>query len=555
VRLIARTLILVVSLNLALSLAPTSFGAVRAGASCPKVGQIKAAKGTNFKCIQLKGKKAVWRVVRSQIATTVSKEVSNTSSNSDVIPSKSETSISTSTPDSNTNQAESKRDWSSVRSTDEGFLNDYFGWCSPERDLEGKLKQIETAFMGLYGCSGIYRIAQYRLGNQRPQTSLSSNSVDLPLTQCQISEPSNSFALRGFQNLWSAERRDYTKRTMVPGPQMVVQVIPIFTSDSARPIGRPGDDYDVYFDFLKDWAKYSADGESRIEIRVPSQYLKFSREITSYKILHENRHDHPEHVRFVTDLVREVDPLIDFSGTNLVLVVVPPGTPLTSFHQGTLKSFMTQEGRIEAGSTMYPLTLEGLNQLKHPNFLIPFWFPHELYHSGAGLDDHYGDGQKNLSSDYGLGEWTMMTPWGGDLSAWEKWFIGFITDSQVHCIDSRNPTVRWIAPSSVKTREKKLIVIPLSQTKGVVIESIRPAGLYYKIPTLSNGVLVYSIDLEIQGHGKGLKLVLPTFRNPDVPPFFLSQATLREGESVQTNGLKITVMESGNFGDVIKVER
>jgi hypothetical protein len=144
---------------------------------------------------------------------------------------------------------------------------------------------------------------------------------------------------------------------------------------------------------------------------------------------------------------------------------------------------------------------------------------------------------------------------GGDLSAWEKWILGFITDSQVHCLNTTQPQTRWIAPSSVKTKEKKLIVIPLTQTKGIVIESIRPAGLYYKIPKLSNGVLVYEVNLDVRDPGLELKLVLPTNRNPDQPPTWLSQATLREGESVVSNGHKITIVESGTFGDVIKVEK
>ena len=207
------------------------------------------------------------------------------------------------------------------------------------------------------------------------------------------------------------------------------------------------------------------------------------------------------------------------------------------------------------GTTEYPYTLTDMLSVKFPNFTVPFWWIHELYHSGLGLDDHYGDTKNDVNTEYGLGWWTMMTPFGGDLSAWEKWFIGFITDSQVHCLSVTEPTVRWIVPSSVKSKEKKLIVIPISQHKGIVIESIRAAGLYYKIPAASQGALVYVVDLQVIGHGLGLKLVLPTNRNPNQPPFFLSQATLREGESVISNGYKITIIESGNFGDVVKVEK
>ena len=251
-----------------------------------------------------------------------------------------------------------------------------------------------------------------------------------------------------------------------------------------------------------------------------------------------------------------MDSKINFSGANLVIVVVPPGTPFNNFEQGTLKDLVTNEGIIQSGSTMHPYTLTDWNNSKKSIFLTPFMWLHELYHSGIGFDDHYGDQKLDVNTEYGMGWWSLMTPTGGDLSAWEKWIMDFITDSQVHCINPIQPTVRWIAPSSVKSKEKKLIVIPISQTKGIVIESIRPGGLYYKIPKQSEGVLAYVIDLDTVGaHGLGMKLILPTNRNPNQPPFFLSQAPLREGESVISNGYKITIVESGSFGDVVKVEK
>ena len=90
---------------------------------------------------------------------------------------------------------------------------------------------------------------------------------------------------------------------------------------------------------------------------------------------------------------------------------------------------------------------------------------------------------------------------------------------------------------------------------AIIIESIRAAGLYYKIPKASQGVLVYEVDLEKVGHAQGLSLVLPTNRNPNIGAVPYGEATLRVGESVISNGQKITVLESGNFGDVVKVEK
>lgn len=415
--------------------------------------------------------------------------------------------------------------------------------------------ELQNAYSRRNTCSGIYRVAKYELGSDRPRAKLDSNSLDLAIKNCEISEPSSSRNSRGFYNLFDANRTQYMNSSKVPGPKMKVQVIPIYASDTEKPKNSPEEDYGRYTDVLSTWAKYSSDGESSIEIRYPDSYIEFSNKVSSYNIDHENRHDSPEHMKFVKDLVQNVDSKINFSGANLIIVVVPPGTPLKNFQQGSLKDFVTQEGSIRHGSTMYPFTLTGLETVKFSNFLSPFWWIHELYHSGYGLNDHYGDTKKDVNTEYGLGHWTLMTPYGGDLSAWEKWILGFVTDSQVHCVNPNQTTTRWIAPSSVKSNEKKLLVIPISQTKGIVLESIRAAGLYYKISKESEGLLPYVVDLEIVGHGLGMKLILPTNRNPNQPPFFLSQAPLREGESVISNGFKITVVESGNFGDVVRVEK
>ena len=447
------------------------------------------------------------------------------------------------------------RDWVTTRSTDLGFINDFRGPCDSESDLPTAFNELQNAYSQRNLCSGIYRVAKYELGTNRPKTNLDSNSADLAIKNCEISEPANSNNQRGFINLFDSNRVQYLNSSKFPGPKMTVQVIPIYASDTERPKNSPEEDYSRYTDVLSTWAKYSSDGESAVEIRYPGNYIEFPNKVSSYNIDHENRRDSPEHTKFVKDLVQIVDSKINFSGTDLIIVVVPPGTPLVNFQQGTLKDFLTQEGRIKHGSTMYPFTLTGLENVKFPNFLSPFWWIHELYHSGYGLDDHYGDKKMDSNTEYGMGQWTLMTPWGGDLSAWEKWILGFITDSQIHCINPNQSTTRWIVPSSVKSKEKKLVVIPISQTKGIVLESIRAAGLYYKIAKQSEGVLPYVVDLEIVGHGLGMKLILPTNRNPNQPPFFLSQAPLREGESVISNGFKITVVESGNFGDVVRVEK
>jgi hypothetical protein len=53
----------------------------------------------------------------------------------------------------------------------------------------------------------------------------------------------------------------------------------------------------------------------------------------------------------------------------------------------------------------------------------------------------------------------------------------------------------------------------------------------------------------------GMKLSLPLGRNVNSNPFFMASYPLKSGESTISNGYKITIAESGTFGDVVKVER
>jgi hypothetical protein len=235
--------------------------------------------------------------------------------------------------------------------------------------------------------------------------------------------------------------------------------------------------------------------------------------------------------------------------------VAPGGTSLDVIKQGALGPLQTAEGRVGFAISEYSDTYTNPNKTPFANIASPAWWIHEMYHAGFGLEDHYGDDNKNINGEYGLGWWSLINPTTGDLTIWEKWILGFTLDSQVQCITASGTSTHWVAPSSVKTTETKSVVIKISSTKVMVIESIRAAGLYYKLPKESQGVLVYTVDLLTTQRDFGMKLVLPTNRNPNQGPFFLAEATLRVGESVISNGVTITIVESGTFGDVVKIEK
>ncbi len=507
--------LLVITPLLLSSQLPTSYAAAKAGATCSKAGSKSIVGTKTFICMK-SGKKLIWLE-------------SNNKQSLPGLPGGFET--------------------NTTYSTDIGFDHKFTSPSGSDPGTPPEWKAMERQYIGdRIG----FRIKKYQLGQQRPKSLVTNKFELLAPEACKMPDGTGDVFLRAFPS--SNVDFDVFKRGSFPKPKLTIQVVPIFAEDTAKPVKTPEEEYGKYFNFIKNWIEYSSDVPSEVLIRYPDKYLSFSKKIKPYEISHALRGPHPT---FAKDVLAEVDSQINFSGAQMVVVVVPGGTPLDVIQQGPLGNFITQEGVISAGSSVYPDTYENPNLLPYALLAHPVLWLHEFFHLGIPLDDHYGYRTSDVNSEYGMGSWTHMTPGpgGGDLSIWEKWILGYIADSQVRCADKSNTSLHWLAPSSVKTTEDKALVIPLSKTKVIVIESIRAAGLYYKWPKNTWGALTYVVDVSINKHGLGMKLILPQNRSPGTVPYTFAEAPLRKGESVNYEGVKISIIESGNFGDVIKVEK
>ena len=500
----------------------TANAAVKAGTTCKTVGSTSIANGKTYTCIK-SGKKLVW-----------------------------DQGVAVSKPQTST--AESKFDYSKTYLTDVGFALNLNGPCSSDPNVPTEWAKFENYSQTSLGCAGQLTIARYALGSQRPSTQFDPASNFSNTTQCKLVIPESSKSELGFSFV-EAGRQRWRDAGAYPSTKTIIQLVPIYAEDTPKPNESPRITYEKYLTYYKEWIDYSSDFGATTEIRIPDKYIKFPGKLADYKIYHTNNWNNPEHVRFNKAVTSAVDSEIDFTGANIAIVVPPPGTDSGIFGQASIGALQTNEGRVGVSMSEYAEMASNPSNSKYTVLSAPFFWFHELFHSGIGFDDHYGDAQNNINGEYGMGWLTMMTPWGGDLTTWEKWILGFMKDSQIQCVPGNTTTKHWIVPSTVNTKESKTIVIPISGTKVVVVETIRPAGLYYKIPKKSQGALVYEIDLMKDSHGMGMKLALPNGRQVQNNPFFMADAPLKQGESTVTNGYKISVIESGTFGDVIKVEK
>jgi hypothetical protein len=106
-------------------------------------------------------------------------------------------------------------------------------------------------------------------------------------------------------------------------------------------------------------------------------------------------------------------------------------------------------------------------------------------------------------------------------------------------------------------------MVPITNYVGLVVESIRASGYNYKIPKAQQGAIVYRVNTaqidEKVIHGDGIYIQCPKNKvcrkEPTLGGFRMAEAVLKVGEFVESDGVRITVVESGDFGDVVKVER
>jgi hypothetical protein len=539
------------ALAIAIALLPLpalSASSPKTGASCTKNGVTKTHKAKTFTCKYKKGQ-LVW-------SKGVPVKKASSKPNASSTPITSPTTSPTPTPTSTTNE----NTQSIPASTPREF--EFETPCDPDPETPAEWKEMESYFSSINYCQGIYRIKKVDLAQTRPESQLSPMEPVSSKESCKIENPGNGPVL-GFPNL---DQRNWQNpkwsQVLIPSPQMTVQIIPIHSPDTAKPINSPEYDYGKYLKYLQEWIEYASDMPTAVNIRIPEQYFEFTKELKPFGINHDKNSD--QHRPFTQELMAQVDPFIDFSGATFALTVVPPGTSYEVFHQASLGSIVTREGTIHKTGSLPPEDFLGSKYYRHNTLIQPNWMIHELFHVGIGFYDRYGSGNfyNNLNSgDFtssGLGGMTLMSTSRSDLSIWEKWIIGFISDDQVICLDKSTNLTAWIAPSTYRSKEKKMLAIPLSKTKVIVVESIRSAGLSFKLNSKSHGAFVYVVDTKASYMGDAFFTLYPIGRKPEAPnnrQIYHYDAPLKLNESVEYDGVRLTVVETGEFGEVIKVER
>ena len=399
-----------------------------------------------------------------------------------------------------------------------------------------------------YTCVKTGKKLVWQLNSKNSTTTQSNNPVAiLPISE--LSDP------KRFLNLESCKIKHLNPHgtSMVAGFPIVDRRVNLVKGLKAQIIGVDFPDKsagvlsvrEANKSYISSTEKFWGDQASvpvKFEWNWKNEWIRMPNPIKSYDLggsFFEGKFRDDPYWSFVRTVISMADTTVDFTGVNFIFIVFPPLVKVDeigSFLVHTQGTYSTAEGNI------YNLILAGGIDVNKNMYI------HEFGH-GLGLTDIRD--ATNLADQRSGGMYydTMNNPWVPELLVWHRFLLGILNDKQIHCITSNEASTHWIVPVASKSEMVKGVVIPLSDTEGVIIESRRAIGwdwallenivVYEKNAKDLVGAVVYTLDTSVPYRKTPVKVV----------------KVLNNQDSVIVRGYKITLVESGDFGDVVKVEK
>jgi len=342
-----------------------------------------------------------------------------------------------------------------------------------------------------------------------------------------------------------------------------VAIIPIDFPDSAAP-GKPIDLIREHMEML-DSRNADLYGE-RFKIRwhVPDQWLRMSKEAKYYNQDHatvqsdgSRKMDGTRTLltadEQLTEIFTEAEKVLDIEAMDYFFTYSNPYEPDVQFGPG-YQNDITTATKTYRGVSSYPLGFWAFNA-HYPLLGIPMfdWMAHEMGHAQGIVQHAPGNGTQWY---YGVN------------STWEAWVAGWRPDSEYACVDATKPTNVEIDLASMDLTSKgyKSIVIKVSPTEVLVVES-RRKGLYnIAFPVGFAGIAVYNVDALKAGDrwdgnkDKEKDYYAYFLRNnrggypisPGGPDLGDENVIGYEGDSFTYRGITVALTESGDF-DTVKI--
>jgi M6 family metalloprotease-like protein len=293
-------------------------------------------------------------------------------------------------------------------------------------------------------------------------------------------------------------------------------------------------------------------GKYRLKFDIVEKYYRLPGSADSY--LKSGFDNHPlskvmramDHQKLISETVKAADADIDFSKYDFLNIITPDWKELVEPGASGAPNLNVD------GKTFFLSNSGPAGDYIGDSRLINFT-THEVGHI-IGLThiyDYYNQ-QYSATWDF-MGATFAMT----DLIGWNKFFLGWIEDSQVNCLSSTSTTqsIHLLTSVGSNTSGTKMVIIKLSPTTALGIENRRQTEID-KLKSSDEGVIVYKIDTtKVSGTGaiqalSNLNKIISDRAGNGVP-----LSTMTPGESITTDGFTIKVLKRSANGDFVSISK
>ena len=328
--------------------------------------------------------------------------------------------------------------------------------------------------------------------------------------------------------------------------------------------------------FFIQWFSDVSRGKLKVELQTLDRWFRAPKPSTDYELTNANYGNHPDIAQQFINLTGDS---FTWDQVNTFMIHFPDSqkSKLQSAQLGRNVSIRTSQGTKILNYQFYGVPQHETAKLfakKYPYYWAGQWI-HESLHDlgltlhapGNGLDTGVGQSQASYS---------LM------LDAWEQFKLGWITDDEVFCAPKTklNQSVIYLRPLEDAKTGYRILIIPTSEKQALVVESRRPQGLSSGWPDSMRGIFVYRINTSVitdrsqEFNGSGLDngnnpkyekwafylsaserfidASLPASKlNPEK---YYQEWLIREGESVISDGVRISLKQSG-VNDVVEIAK
>ena len=294
------------------------------------------------------------------------------------------------------------------------------------------------------------------------------------------------------------------------------------------------------------WFEFTSNKSLSFNWQYPKRWLRMSKPVPGYALV---KGDPATVLPMAQEIVSLADPLIDFTNSDFVFVLFPRTI------RGLNDGIGMANWQVNSAEGPVKNLFGGAEYFYNNNYeLWSFWI-HEWGHP-MGLAGH--SPRSNLS---------IMDNQNGSsvtLNVWDTFFAGWMGSDELYCMPSTQSTLETqLIPLERLQHGMRGVIVPISTTEALVVESHRAEGWGSKLGAGTYGLLVYYIDTtkdtDRSGEQQGIvkeawsKYVTPTTDTSPDPSNALNKLLL-QGDTVTYKGITVTLTKTGDV-DTVRITK